>query len=63
MVRNYIPKKKNKTYKEDDMQKAVNLVENGKIVYAASKQCNVPNETLKHWIQKGAPSRFGSGNA
>ena len=45
------------------MQKAINLVGNGKTVYAASKECNVPYETLRRWIQKGAPCRFRSGNA
>ena len=62
MVRNYVPKTKEKSYSDDDLCEGVRLVkEEGKAVREAAKLCKVPVETLRRWVVK-PPKTIGSGS-
>ena len=59
MVRNYV-RKKPKTHSEENIYRAQQLIENeGYTIRKASKECGVPYETLRRWINQ-PPTRFSS---
>ena len=61
MVRNYVRKKPN-SHSEENIYRAQQLIENeGYTIRKASKECGVPYETLRRWINQ-PPTRFSSGS-
>ena len=63
MVRNYKKKIERPADREKKLEAAVKLVsENNMSVTTAAKKEGVPRETLRRWVEKGAPSRPYSGS-
>ena len=61
MVRNYV-RKKPKSHSEENIYRAQQLIENEDYtIRKASKECGVPYETLRRWINQ-PPTRFSSGS-
>ena len=61
MVRKYV-RKKPKSHSEENIYRAQQLIENeGYTIRKASKECGVPYETLRRWINQ-PPTGFSSGS-
>ena len=53
-----MPKRKNWT--EIDIERAIEMINDGKKVSRACKECNVPRSTINDRIKKGTPERPGT---